>query len=101
MHNDGIVYTLYDELDNDYLDNLSKKKIKPEYYEIKNRELVEYKGRNTRAERIKPKTDYQKEASKYVPLGKKKPGYKKRRQAEIEELAKKLEKKDRKKKRWY
>ncbi len=96
MHNDGIVYTLYDELDNDYLDNLSKKKIKPEYYEIKNRELVEYKGRNTRAERIKPKTDYQKEASKYVPLGKKKPGYKKKRQALIDEIADKLKTKDKK-----
>lgn len=96
MHNDGIVYTLYDELDNDYLDNLAKKKIKPEYYEIKNRELVEYKGRNTRAERIKPKTDYQKEASKYVPLGKKKPGYKKKRQAMIDEIADKLKDKDKK-----
>lgn len=96
MHNDGIVYTLYDELDNEYLDNLAKKKIKPFYYEIKNGELIEYKGRNTRAERIKPKTDYQKEASKYVPLGKKKPGYKKKRQAMIDEIADKLKTKDKK-----
>ncbi len=96
MHNDGIVYTLYDELDNDYLDNLAKKKIKPEYFELKNKELVEYKGRNTRAERIKPTTDYQKEAAKYVPLGDKKPGYKKRRQAKIDEIADKLKAKDKK-----
>ena len=96
MHNDGIVYTLYDELDNEYLDNLAKKKIKPFYYEIKNGELIEYKGRNTRAERIKPKTDYQKEASKYVPLGKKKPGYKKKRQAMIDEIADKLKTNDKK-----
>ena len=99
MHNDGIVYTLYDELDNDYLDNLSKKKIKPEYYEIKNKELIEYKGRNTRLDRIKPQTDYQKEAAKYVPLGDKKPGYKKRRQAMINEIADKLKAKDQKAKK--
>ena len=96
MHNDGIVYTLYDDLDNEYLDNLAKKKIKPEYFELKNGELVEYKGRNTRLERIKPKTDYQKEAAKYVPLGDKKPGYKKRRQAMINEIADKLKAKDQK-----
>ena len=99
MHNDGIVYTLYDELDNDYLDNLAKKKIKPEYFEFKNGELVEYKGRNTRADRIKPTTDYQKEAAKYVPLGDKKPGYKKRRQAMINEIADKLKAKDQKAKK--
>ena len=99
MHNDGLVYTLYDELDNAYLDNLSKKKIKPTYYELKNGELVEYKGRNTRLERIKPTTDYQKEAAKYVPLGEKKPGYKKRRQAKIEEIADKLKSKDQKAKK--
>ena len=99
MYNDGIVYTLYEDLDNDYLDNLNKKNIQPEYYEIKNKQLVEYKGRNTRKDRIKPKTDYQKEAAKYVPLGEKKPGYKKRRQAMISEIADKLKAKDQKQKK--
>lgn len=94
MYRDGIVYSFYDDLDDLYLDNLNKKGVKPIYYEIKNKELVEYKGRNTRAERIKPKTDYQKEASKYIPKTKKKPGYKKKRQAQIDELAKRLKKND-------
>ncbi|MBQ9448794.1 MAG: DEAD/DEAH box helicase [Acholeplasmatales bacterium] len=97
MYSDGIVYTLYDELDQKYLDNLLKKGIKPEYYDIKNKELVPHKN----TERKKPESNYKAVAAKHVPLGKKKPGYKKRRQAEIDALAKKLEKKDKKKKRWY
>ncbi|UKI49657.1 MAG: hypothetical protein L6U99_13690 [Clostridium sp.] len=51
MNQEGIVYTLYDDLDDEYLNNLAKKGIKPEYYEIKNKELVPYKGRNTRKEK--------------------------------------------------
>jgi len=100
MHNDGIVYSFYEDIDNTYLDNLAKKKIKPEYFEIKNGELVEFKGRNTRADRIKPKTDYQKQAAKFVPKSNKvKPGYKKKRQAEIDEIAKRLKKNEMKKKK--
>ena len=95
MYKDGIVYSLYDDIDNEYLDNLAKRKVKPEYFEIKNKELIEYKGRNTRLERIKPKTDYQKLAEKYVPKsGKVKPGYKKKRQAKIDEIAGRLKKND-------
>ncbi|MDE6584089.1 MAG: DEAD/DEAH box helicase, partial [Anaeroplasmataceae bacterium] len=71
MHRDGIVYTFYEEVDDAYLDNLAKKKITPEYFEIKNGELIPYKGRATRAARVKPKTDYQKEAAKFVPKPKK------------------------------
>lgn len=100
MHNDGIVYSFYEDIDNSYLDNLAKKKVKPEYFEIKNGELVEFKGRNTRADRIKPKTDYQKQAAKFVPKATKvKPGYKKKRQAEIDEIAKRLKKNELKKKK--
>ena len=74
---------------------MAKRKVKPEYFEIKNKELIEYKGRNTRLERIKPKTDYQKLAEKYVPKsGKVKPGYKKKRQAKIDEIAGRLKKND-------
>lgn len=102
MHKDGIVYSLYEDLDNEYLDNLAKKKIEPLYYEIKDKELVEFKGRNTRSQRMKPKTNYQKEAAKFVPKSTKvKPGHKKKRQAQIDEIAKKLYKKDQKKKRYY
>ena len=100
MHKDGIVYSFYEDLDNEYLDNLNKKKIIPIYYEIKNGELLEYKGRNTRAQRVKPKTNYQLEAAKFIPKAKKvSPGYKKKRQAKIDDLAQRLKKNDQKKKR--
>ena len=102
MYSDGIVYSFYEDLNNEYLDNLNKKGIKPEYFEIKNNEIVPFKGRNTRAARVKPKTDYEKEASKYIPKSTKvKPGYKKKRQAMVSELADKLRKNDNKKKRRY
>lgn len=100
MHRDGIVYSFYEDIDDEYLDNLSKKKIKPEYFELKNGELVPYKGRGTRQARIKPKTDFQKEASKYVPKPKKvSPGYKKKRQAQIDELAERLKRNAKKKRK--
>ena len=100
MHKDGIVYSLYEEIDDAYLDSLNKKKIKPSYFEFKSGELVPYKGRNTRLDRIKPKTDYQKEAAKYIPEAKKvKPGYKKKRQAQIDDLATRLKRNDQKKKK--
>ena len=94
MYNDGIVYSIYEDIDDEYLNNLNKKGIVPEYFEVRNGEIVEYKGRNTRAQRVKPKTDYQKQAAKYIPKTEKKPGYKKKRQAQIEELAKRLKKND-------
>lgn len=100
MHKDGIVYSFYEDIDDAYLDNLAKKKVKPTYFEIKNKELIEYKGRNTRADRVKPKTDYQKQAAKFVPKATKvSPGYKKKRQAKIDEIAKKLKKNEMKKKK--
>ena len=102
MYNDGIVYSFYEEVNNEYLDNLNKKGIKPEYFEIKNGEVVPYKGRNTRESRVRPKTNYELEASKYIPKAKKvKPGYKKKRQAQVNELADKLRMKDKKKKKCY
>ena len=100
MHKDGIVYSLYEEVDDEYLDSLNNKKIKPTYYEFKQDELVPYKGRNTRLERKKPQTDYQKEAEKFIPKATKvKPGYKKKRQAQIDDLAMRLKKNDLKKKK--
>ena len=100
MFNDGIVYSLYEELDNQYLDNLNKKNIKPEYFEIKNKELVPFKGRNTRENRVKPKTNYELEAKKFVPKSDKvKPGYKKKREEQIKKIAESLKKRDRKRKK--
>ncbi len=94
MEKSGIVYSLYDELDEAYLNNLEKKGIKPKYFEIKNKELVPYKGRNKRDERKKPETDYHKQALSHIKLGKKKPGYKKKREQAVKELEEKLKKKD-------
>ncbi|MCR5232169.1 MAG: DEAD/DEAH box helicase [Acholeplasmatales bacterium] len=100
MYKDGIVYSLYDNLDDEYLDYLNKKHIKPQYYEFKQGELTPFKGRNTRLDRKKPETDYEKEAKKYIPLSKEvKPGYKKKRDAKVKELASRLKKNDGKKKR--
>ncbi len=102
MYNDGIVYSFYEEVNDQYLDNLNKKGIKPEYFDIKNDEIVPFKGRNTRKDRVKPKTNYELEASKYIPKSTKvKPGYKKKRQAAVNELADKLRKNDNKKKRRF
>lgn len=102
MHKDGIVYSFYEEINNEYLDSLAKKEIKPTYFEIKDKELIPYKGRNTRAQRVKPKTDYQKEAAKFVPKASKvTPGYKKKRQAQIDEIASKLKRKDKKRRKKY
>ena len=103
MHRDGVVYSLYEDLDDTYLDNLNKKGIDPIYMEIKNKELIPFKGRATRQNRVKPQTDYQKQAAKFVPKPKKvSPGYKKKRQAQIDDIAARLKKNDgKKKKRFY
>ena len=71
--------------------------------EIKNKELIPFKGRATRQNRVKPQTDYQKQAAKFVPKPKKvSPGYKKKRQAQIDDIAARLKKNDgKKKKRFY
>lgn len=101
MYNDGIVYTFYGALDDTYLDNLASRGVKPTYFEIKQGELVPYRGRNIRETRVKPKSEYEIKAQKFVPKPTKvKPGYKKKRQAEIEKIAKSLKSKDNKKK-WY
>lgn len=97
MFSDGIVYSFYTDVDDSYLDNLAKKQIKPKYFEFKNGELVPYKGRATREQRVKPDSDFEKQAAKYIPLPKKvKPGYKKKRQAQIAELADRLKRNSKK-----
>ena len=96
MEKTGVVYTLYDGLDDAYLNNLEKKGIKPEYFEVKNKELVPYKGRNKREERKKPDTDYYKKALTHIKLGEKKPGYKKKRKEAAKKLEAKLKKADEK-----
>ena len=53
MYKEGIVYSFYEDVDDAYLDNLSKKGIQPKYFEFKNEELIPYKGRATRAQKSK------------------------------------------------
>ncbi len=100
MGSDGICYSFYEDLDNAFLDFLEKRGIVPQYFEVKRGEVIPYKGRNTRENRVKPKQDYHRQAEKAIPLSNKvKPGYKKKRQREIEELAQKLKEKDKRKKK--
>ena len=100
MGQTGISYALYDKLDDTYLNLLNKKGVVPEYFELKNGEIVPYKGRNTRQARIAPKKNYIQMAETHIPKSTKvKPGYKKKRKAEVEKLAKTLKRND-EKKRW-
>lgn len=95
MNQDGICYALYDKLDDNYLNMLAKKGIKPAYYDIVGDELVPYRGRNIRSSRKKTMTDYHAIASKMIPKAKKvKPGHNKKRALQIEALAKTLKNKD-------
>lgn len=97
MNRSGKCYALYDTLDDNYLDLLNKKGVVPTYFEIRDKELIPYKGRNLRKERQIPKTDYVKIAERHIPKSKKvKPGYKKKRQQEVLALAKKLKNKENK-----
>ncbi len=98
MNTSGISFALYDNLDDNYLDMLAKKGVKPIYKDIVNNELVDYKGRNVRKNRKKEVTDYHILASKMIPKGKKvKPGYNKKRKQEIEKLTIILKNKDKRK----
>lgn len=91
MNYTGIVYSFYDDLDNVYLDNLSKKGIVPVYRVIKNGEIVESKGRNARADRVKPINEVQRKARSFVKKPTKvTPGYKKKMKAQIDEVASKI-----------
>lgn len=97
MNRDGICFALYDTLDDNYLDMLAKRGIKPIYMDIVGDELVPYKGRNARKNRQARPTDYHKIASKMIPKSKKvTPGHNKKRQKEIEKLATILKNKDKK-----
>ena len=91
MNYSGIVYSFYDELDNQYLDDLSDRGVEPEYRDIKNGELVEFKGRDSRAKRKRPINEKVRQAIKFVPKSTKvTPGYKKKRQEQIKKITKKL-----------
>ena len=91
MNYSGIVYSFYKDIDNEYLDFLNKHGIEPVYKEIKNGELIDFKGRNTRLKRVKPLNEIEKSARKHIAKDKKvTPGYKKKREKEIEKLTNKM-----------
>lgn len=91
MNYSGIVYSFYHELDSEYLNNLESRGVTPKYKDIKNGELVDFKGRNVREKRLKPLNEKEKIARSFVPKPTKvKPGYKKKMREEIKKISKKL-----------
>lgn len=88
MNYSGVVYSFYKDLDNEYLDYLSKQGIVPVYKEIKGGEIVDFKGRNTRKQRVKPLNEIEISARKHIAKPKKvTPGYKKKMKKEADALA--------------
>ncbi len=88
----GIAISFYDFDSYDYLDKLDSKKIKFNFKDIKNGELIDSKVRNQREKKQfkakdidKARLLVKKKVNKNV-----KPGYKKKREKEAKELAKKL-----------
>lgn len=88
MYMDGICYSFYD-LDNEtYLTNLEKRGVIFDYLDLKKDELVPYKSRNSRQERIKPENKEVTLAKKMIKKPDKvTPGYKKKYQQKIKEIA--------------
>jgi len=87
MNYSGTVYSFYKDIDNEYLDFLNKHGIEPVYKDIKNGELVDFKGRNTRVKRVKPLNEVERSARKHIAKDDKvTPGYKKKRERKIEKL---------------
>ena len=96
MYMDGICYSFYEEENQEYLDNLEKRGIVFDYLDIKNKELVPFKGRNSRQKRVKPVTEEELIAKRVVKKPEKvTPGYKKKmaeKQKEISQRFKKVRK---------
>ncbi len=94
MNYSGIAYSFYEQLDDRYLDNLNKKGVTPKYFEIKNKELVEYKGRNVRSTRVKPLSEEEIKAKRIIKKPTKvTPGYKKKMAKQANEIATKMKSK--------
>jgi ATP-dependent RNA helicase CshB len=95
----GVAISFYDYDSYEYLDTLEKRQITFNFKQIKDGELVETKARNQR-EKKEFKSTARTEASKQVRKSQKvKPGYKKKRQREIDELARKIARKNNRRKR--
>lgn len=100
MNYTGEVYSFYDDLDDEYLNNLNRKGVKPIYMVIKNGELQDYKGRDSREKRVKPISDELRRAKAVVKKPTKvTPGYKKKLREKQEQFAKQMKSGAKKKKR--
>ncbi|MFI3251505.1 MAG: DEAD/DEAH box helicase [bacterium] len=100
MYFDGICYSLYDSMNNTYLNNLENRGVTFEYVDIKHGEFAPYKGRNVRQNRIAPVKKEIITAKKMIAKPKKvTPGYKKKMNEEANKIAKKIQKNEGKKRR--
>lgn len=91
MYLDGICYSFYEDANEAYLQSLEKRGITFDYLELKNHELIPYKGRNSREQRVRPESEEMRLAKKVVKKPTKvTPGYKKKLKAKQEELAQKM-----------
>jgi len=87
MDMDGVCYSLYNDENETYLQNLEKRGIKFQYVNIKNGEIVEIKDRG----RKQASSEEMKKASKMLGTKKEvKPGYKKKYNEEKKKIAKKM-----------
>jgi len=102
MNYSGICYSFYGALDDEYLDNLKAKGIKPGYMDLKEKGLVPYKGRNSRSERVKPTSEYDRKAAKAIKKPRKvTPGYKKKLKEKRDKYSSQLKKAANPKKKYY
>ena len=93
MYMDGVCYSFYEDMNEVYLDNLEKRGIVFDYLDIKNKELVPFKGRNSRKNRVKPTTEEETIAKRVVKKPTKvTPGYKKKMAKKQQEVAQKFKK---------
>ncbi len=88
---EGICYTLYDNSDELLISKLLSRGIEIEYKALTKNGLETYKNRKIRADRTRPETPEEKTARKMVVKPKKvKPGYKKKYNEEVKNVAKKI-----------
>lgn len=86
----GECYSMYDTTNESIVKALEKKGITFEMKELKGNQFVDTKDREKRKSRVKHQTELEKKISSVVRKPKKvKPGYKKKRQREIEKLVRK------------
>ncbi|XMB87264.1 DEAD/DEAH box helicase [Mycoplasmatota bacterium WC44] len=97
-NNSGIAISFYDYDSYEYLDQLEVKNIKFKFKEIKNNELVDTKSRNQRSKKVFVSSEAETARAMIKKPKKVKPGYKKKRAREVDELAKKLAKNSRRRK---